>query len=429
MRSIQGVWAARVGAGPAVRTWVTLACAFATLVFAACADRPSADVGPASGNLSLVSTLGGLDTVGYERATEVRAFVFPEDHGPHPGFRTEWWYVTGNLTSDEGRDFGFQFTIFRSALAPAEPGGPSAWATNQAYMGHFAVTDIDGDAFRAADLFARGSGGLAGAETTPLRVWIEDWVLESAGASSRPAPGEAPVRRAGDPPATFPLRLAAEGDDFSVDLQLSAGKPIVLQGDGGLSQKGPEPGNASYYYALTRMPAEGRVVFEGEGHQVTGLAWLDREWSTSALSDGQVGWDWFALQLDDGWEMMVYQLRREGGTSDPLSDGVLIDPDGRRIPLEWGSEVQVEPTGTWRSPEDGAEYPSGWRIQLPARGWDLTVEPVVDDQELRLAFRYWEGSVAVEGSGEGGAPVSGRGYVELTGYAGFGTQVEAGSRR
>ncbi|MBT8488909.1 MAG: carotenoid 1,2-hydratase [Gemmatimonadetes bacterium] len=387
----------------------------------ACGDEGADEGGPPTGNLSLVSTLGGLDTVGYERATEIRDFVFPEDHGPHPGFRTEWWYVTGNLTSDAGRDFGFQFTIFRSSLSPTEPGGPSAWATNQAYMGHFAVTDIDGGAFEATDLFARGSGGLAGAQTTPLRVWIEDWVLESAAAASGQDRGSAEgVGASGS--ETFPLRLAADGDNFAVELELEAGKPIVFQGDRGLSQKGPQPGNASYYYALTRMPAVGSVVFDGETHAVTGLTWLDREWSTSALSDGQVGWDWFALQLDDGWEMMVYQLRLEDGTPDPLSDGVLIDLQGRRIPLEWGEEVEVVPTGTWRSPEDGAEYPSGWRIRVPDRGWDLTVEPVVDDQELRLAFRYWEGSVAVEGRGEGGAPVAGRGYVELTGYAGFGAQ-------
>ena len=371
----------------------------------ACQDEPTpADAGP--GDLSLVSTLGGLDTAGSARAMEIRDFTFPEDHGPHPDFRTEWWYVTGNLTADDGRDFGFQFTIFRSALAPTGPGGPSAWATNQAYMGHFAVTDIDGGDFRAAELFARGSGGLAGAERAPFRVWVEDWVLEST------EPGT------GDEAAAFPWRLAADGSDFALELRLEAGKPRVLQGDRGLSQKGPEPGNASYYYAMTRMPARGTVTFRGESWQVTGLAWMDREWSTSALSEGQVGWDWFALQLDDGWEMMVYQLRREDGSADPLSDGVLIDPQGRRVPLEWGTDITVTPTGSWRSPEDGAEYPSGWRIQVPDRGWDLRVEPALLDQELRLAFRYWEGAVTVDGSGEGGGPVRGRGYVELTGYAG-----------
>jgi predicted secreted hydrolase len=166
------------------------------------------------------------------------------------------------------------------------------------------------------------------------------------------------------------------------------------------------------------MPASGRLVLDGDTLEVNGLAWLDREWSTSALSDGQVGWDWFALQLDDGWEMMVYQLRLEDGTADPLSDGVLIDPDGQRIPLDWGTEVQIEPTDTWRSPVDGAVYPSGWRVRVPSRGWDLVVEPALRDQELKVAFRYWEGSVRISGIGEGGGPAHGRGYVELTGYAG-----------
>lgn len=383
--------------------------------------------GAPAGDLSLVATLGGLDTAGYERALEVRDFVFPEDHGPHPGFRTEWWYVTGNLTAESGRAFGLQLTIFRSALAPTSPGGPSDWATNQAYMGHFAVTDVSGGAFRAAELFARGSGGLAGARAAPFRVWIEDWALAAAdagagGATAAPEPVDRPGVRddpGGERPEdeTFPLRLTAETEEMAVDLVLEEGKPRVLQGDRGLSQKGPEPGNASYYYAHTRMPARGEVVFEGESYRVSGLAWLDREWSTSALSPGQVGWDWFALQLDDGWEMMVYQLRRDDGTADPLSDGVLIDPEGRRIPLEWGGEVSVTPTGTWSSPVDGAEYPSGWRIRVPGRGWDLSVDPVVLDQELRLAFRYWEGAVRVQGTGEGGEPVTGQGYVELTGYA------------
>lgn len=390
---------------------------------AACAeDAPSPTL---AGDLSLVETLGGLDTAGYERAREVRDFVFPDDHGPHARFRTEWWYVTGNLTSESGRDFGFQLTIFRSALAPSPPEGPSAWATNQAYMGHFALTDVAAGDFRAFELFARGSGGLAGAEVEPLRVWVEDWVLASQAAAA-PAPdtsggaGATAPRVRGEPAGAasiFPLRLSADGDGVEIDLRLAEGKPLVLQGDRGLSRKGPEPGNASYYYAYTRLPAAGTLVLDGERHAVSGLAWLDREWSTSALSEGVVGWDWFALQLDDGWEMMVYRLRREDGTADALSDGVLIDPEGRRIPLEWGREVSVTSTGIWRSPRDGTEYPSGWRIVVPGRGWDLAVEPAVLDQELRLAFRYWEGAVRVGGSGEGGMPVTGRGYAELTGYA------------
>jgi predicted secreted hydrolase len=366
----------------------------------ACVEGPTSE--PERARMSLVATLGGADTAGYARAVGPRAFSFPRDHGPHPEYRTEWWYVTGNLSGGDGRAFGFQLTIFRNALAPSGPGGPSDWATNQAYMGHFALTDAAEERFHAFELFARGAAGLAGARSDPFAVWIEDWTLESVSADG----------------ATFPVRLRADGDGAALDLTLGAGKPVVLQGNEGLSRKGPEPGNASYYYSLTRMPARGTVVVDGRAVAVEGLAWLDREWSTSALSPGQVGWDWFALQLDDGWEMMVYQLRREDGTPDPLSDGVLIDPEGERHALEWGSEVLVEPTDTWRSPVDGTVYPSGWRIRVPERGWDLRVVPVLQDQELPLAFRYWEGAVRVEGSGEGAESVEGRGYVELTGYDG-----------
>jgi predicted secreted hydrolase len=381
-----------------------------------------AEESDAERTLSLVETLGGLDTAGYARALAVRDFVFPEDHGPHEAFRTEWWYVTGNLETDDGRPFGFQFTIFRSALAPTPPGGPSSWATNQAYMGHFALTDVDGEDFRAAEIFARGGGGLAGASARPFRVWLEDWRLESVESGDAERAPLRADRGAGRDPAAgvFPLRLSADQDGVELELVLEAGKLHVRQGDAGLSRKGPEPGNASHYYAHTRMPASGRIVKDGDTVAVAGLAWLDREWSTSALSEGQVGWDWFALQLDDGWEVMVYQLRRSDGTADVFSDGVLVDPEGRRVALSWGTDVEVQPTGTWASPVDGSVYPSGWRVRVPQRGWDLAVEPAVLDQELRVAFRYWEGSVRVSGKGEGGEAVTGRGYVELTGYAGAG---------
>ena len=354
---------------------------------------------PQRARLSLVETLAGADTAGYARALEPRDFDFPADHGPHRAFRTEWWYVTGNLTSDMGRNFGFQFTIFRNALAPTAPEGPSSWATNQAYMGHFALTDATEQRFHAFERFARGSAGLAGAEAEPMRVWLEDWRLESSRS------------------ATFPIRLEAEDEGVGLLLELAEGKPVVLQGDRGLSQKGSQPGNASYYYAFTRMPASGTVVVGADSVAVSGEAWLDREWSTSALADGQVGWDWFALQLDDGWDLMVYQLRLADGTADPLSDGVVIDPSGLRIPLEWGTEVVMESVGSWTSPIDGAVYPSGWTIVVPDRGWDLEVEPRIPNQELDVSFRYWEGAVEVSGTGEGGAPVEGHGYVELTGYA------------
>lgn len=373
----------------------TLSLGLLSLVVA-CGSPDAAD--PPQPRLSLVETLAGADTAGYERALEPRGFDFPIDHGPHPGFRTEWWYVTGNLTSEAGRDFGFQFTIFRSALAPTPSENDAGWATNQAYMGHFALTDVGAARFHAFERFARGAAGLAGAEAAPLHVWLEDWSLEAT------------------PPGTFPLRLAAAEGDVELRLELAEGKPAVPQGDDGLSQKGAEPGNASYHYSQTRMPARGTVVLAADTFAVGGLAWLDREWSTSALSEGQVGWDWFALQLDNGWDMMIYRLRRSDGSADPLSDGVLVDREGRRVPLDWETDVTLEATGTWTSPVDGTVYPSGWRIAVPGRGWDLTVEPRLPDQELDLSFRYWEGAVGVTGTGEGGRAVEGRGYAELTGY-------------
>jgi predicted secreted hydrolase len=372
------------------------ALSIAMVVVACGSERDSAP----ETRLSVLETLARADTAGYERAFEPRPFVFPEDHGPHPSFRTEWWYVTGNLTSADSRDYGFQLTIFRSALAPESPDSPSGWATNQAYMAHFTVTDVQAGAFSAHERFARGAAGLAGATAEPLTVWLGDWSIVGMTAE------------------TFPLRVQAAADGLAIDLTLEAGKPPVLQGDRGLSQKGPGPGNASHYYSLTRMPTRGSLVADGDTIAVTGLAWLDREWSTSALSADQVGWDWFALQLDDGWDMMAYRLRRPDGTADEWSEAVIVDPSGTATRLRFGDEIALESTGTWSSPVDGAVYPSGWRIQVPARGWDFAIEPRIPDQELDLSFRYWEGAVSVAGRGEGGMAVGGRGYVELTGYAG-----------
>jgi predicted secreted hydrolase len=200
----------------------------------------------------------------------------------------------------------------------------------------------------------------------------------------------------------------------AMDLRLEPVKPVVLQGDDGLSLKGPEPGNASYYYSLTRLAARGTVEVDGRPAPVRGWAWLDREWGTSALGPELEGWDWFALQLDDDTELMYYRFRRQDGETDPLSRGSFVHPDGRVTPLR-ADDVVLEPAGRWRSPR-GGDYPSGWRLRVPALGLELGIDPLLDDQEVDLSFRYWEGAVAVDGN-RGGAPVSGRGYVELTGYA------------
>ena len=334
---------------------------------------------------------------GFARAIEPRSFDFPRDHGPHPDFRTEWWYLTGNLESPDGRRFGYQFTLFRSAMAAGSPARESAWATDQVYMAHLAVTDVEAESFYAFERFARGAAGLAGAETEPFRVWLDSWRLEGGD----------------DPP---PFRLRAENDEVALDLELAAAKPLVLQGDAGLSRKGREPGNASYYYAFTRLETSGRLRVGPTELEVGGSSWLDREWSTSVLEEGQRGWDWFALQLDDGVDLMVYQMRREDGSSDPASSGSLVDTEGGKTPLA-SREFELVVLDWWTSPESGARYPSRWRVSVPAEELVLTVEPVLSDQELDLSVLYWEGAVYVEGI-RAGVPVSGRGYVELTGYGG-----------
>ena len=365
------------------------------------AAGPGCDGGGERGaSLSVAETLASGDTAGYERAVEPREFTFPRDHGAHPAFRNEWWYFTGNLEAPSGaggagRAFGFQLTIFRNALRPDTAATvASPWAARQAYMGHFGITDLEAGTFYAFERFDRGAVGLAGAESRPLRVWVGDWEIRSRDSG----PG-------------FTLR--AEEGGVGLELTLDAEKPVVLQGDRGLSRKGPEPGNASYYYSLTRLQAEGTVTVAEGTWPVSGQAWLDREWSTSALSPGLVGWDWFALQLDDGSELMVYRLREEGGGTGPFSAGTFVHPGGEVTRLG-ADEFALEATGRWTSPRGGT-YPSGWRVRVPGVGLDVRVEPVLEDQELDLAFRYWEGAVRVEGR-RGAQPVEGRGYVELTGY-------------
>ncbi len=364
-------------------------------------------IGPANrATLELGEAMGGADATGFARALEPRPFEFPVDHGPHPEFRTEWWYVTGNLTTEGGRRFGVQFTLFRNALAPDTVGAPAAqspWATRQVYMGHFALTDVQEEQFHVEERFSRSAVGLAGARNEPLRVWLDDWSLSQSDADSE---------------FVFPLQMTARMEDgAAVDLSLIPDRPLVLQGDAGLSQKGPEPGNASFYYSFTRLRTRGHVVVDGDTLAVTGSSWLDREWSTSALSEGQVGWDWFALQLADGRDLMVYRLRNSDGGTDPRSEGVLVSADG--VATHLGADMFViEAQAQWASPIDGSLYPSRWRVTIPSQRIDLVVVPVLPDQELNVTVRYWEGAVDVLGStGPAGEPV-GVGYVELTGYAG-----------
>jgi predicted secreted hydrolase len=350
--------------------------------------------------IAVGDALGSGDLAGFARALGPRPFSFPDDHGPHPEFRTEWWYYTGNLETAAGRHVGFQLTFFRTALAPpdrgASVGGASAWRASQLYLAHFALTDTAGGRFHAASRLSREALGLSGARARPFRVWLEDWSAES------------------DVAGGFPVRLRAADGDVAIDLVLASGKPVTLQGDRGWSAKGPEPGNASYYYSFTRMPARGTVRVRGESLDVSGLAWMDREWSTSALGRDLAGWDWLALQLDDGRDVMVYQLRRRDGAPDPHSAGTLIAADGSTRPLA-REDATLEVLDHWTSPASRVRYPSRWRLTIPTAGLSLEITPRLAAQELIVGTRYWEGAVRVQGTA-GGRPVSGRGYVELVGY-------------
>jgi len=343
--------------------------------------------------LSVASALATERGTGFARVLAPRRFEFPPDHGPHPGYRTEWWYVTGNVHDAEGRPFGFQVTFFRIALVAAPPARASAWGTTDVYMAHLAVSDLAAGRFLASERFSRAAQGLAGAGGAPVRVWLEDWVLEAA----------MPI-----------MRLRAAMGATGLDLRLHSLKPVVLQGDRGLSQKGPEAGNASYYYSLTRVRTAGTITVDGRAFAVEGSSWMDREWGTSALAADQVGWDWFALQLDDGRDVMLYRLRRRDGSLDPFSSGTLVAPDGATRRLH-AADATVDVLATWRSPRDGRLYPARWRLTVPSDGLDLTVTPRMADQELVLGVRYWEGAVGVRGTAAG-RPIAGQGYVELTGY-------------
>jgi predicted secreted hydrolase len=330
---------------------------------------------------------------GYARALAPRPFVFPADHGPHPDFRTEWWYYTGNLRTASGRHLGFQLTLFRVALAPEAEPRDSEWATRQLYFAHFAVTDTAGGRFHASRRVSRGALGLAGATAEPFRVWTEDWSVS------------------GDATAA---KLRASDGDVAIDLEVSTTKPVVLQGDRGLSRKGAEPGNASFYYSLTRMPTRGVVRVGGETLEVSGESWMDREWSTSGLGADVVGWDWFAVQLEDGRDLMFYRLRRKDGTANQFSGGTLIAADGTTQPLA-KQDVIIEPVAYWTSPKSGVRYPARWRLDVRPADLQLEITPRLADQELNVGTRYWEGAVAIAGSAAGRA-VSGQGYVELVGY-------------
>lgn len=349
----------------------------------------------AAGTVSVAEGMAGAPDPGFARAREPRAFAFPRDHAAHPEFATEWWYFTGNLADNDGRPFGYQFTLFRVGLEPGTPPDDSDWRAHQIYMGHLAVSDIEAGDHQAAERFSRAAAGLAGNSAAPFATWLGPWHIRSI------EPSAADV---------FPLHVEARDAKIGIDLVIERGdRPIVLQGDDGLSQKGAADGNASYYYSMTRLPTTGTVTVGEQVFEVDGNSWFDREWSSSALADDQAGWDWFALHLDDGRDLMFYRMRGKDGQAQRFSKGVLVDPDGTTRPLAL-DDVQLEPRRYWET-GNGVAYPVAWRLAIPALDMDLSIDAAFDDQEMAVTVRYWEGAVRVTGSH------AGVGYLEMSGYA------------
>jgi predicted secreted hydrolase len=375
------------------------------LVVASCAQLEHAAAAPPAA----ASPAGSPSGSGFAEALEPRRFEFPRDHGPHPDFRQEWWYVTGNLDAADGERFGFELTFFRVALVPqsmarsaeppAVPAAPasgsagSAWRAREIYVAHFAVTDVARKRFRSEQKLSRAALALAGAQAEPLRVWLDDWALEASGTS-------------------WQLHAAQPG--YSIDLVLELQSAPVLNGDAGLSRKSDQPADATYYYSIPRLGVRGRLLRDGRAIEVHGLGWLDREWGSGGLGPSEVGWDWFGLQLADGSTLMFYALRDRDGRREAHSAGTWMAPDGSVRALT-DADVGIAVDGEWRN-GSGDRYPAGWHIRVPALTLDLRVLPVLADQELQTTPRYWEGAVDVSGE-RAGMSLSGRGYVELVGYA------------
>ncbi|WP_308367178.1 MULTISPECIES: lipocalin-like domain-containing protein [unclassified Microbulbifer] len=344
----------------------------------------------------------GEEAEGYAQARPGATLRFPEDHGAHPDYRIEWWYLTANLEDADGTPLGIQWTLFRQALSPPDNNerNGSPWTSRQLWMAHAALSTPD--AHLVAERFARGMTlpdhrGQAGVELEPFAAWLDHWRMESR--STAPA-GDALDR------LWVTARGSDEGHDFGYQLALNAEGPLVLHGEAGFSQKSAD-GQGSYYYSQPFYRVEGQVEIDGEIREVNGRAWLDREWSSQLLGAGQGGWDWFSLHLAGGAKLMAFRLRGGGEEGGDYVSGSWIDADGRQTSLA-GDDLRLTPT-TYSSVA-GRQVPTQWRLRLPSRDLDVTVSARHADRWMDTAFPYWEGDVVVEGSH------TGVGYLEMTGY-------------
>jgi predicted secreted hydrolase len=325
-------------------------------------------------------------------------YEFPRDHFGHPDYQTEWWYYTGNVTSADGRHFGFELTFFRQGVNRDAP-TTNAWDVRDLYLAHLALSDLDGGKFYHAERTNRAGPGIAGVSGSDGRIWNGNWQIQWNGKEQA---------------------LTAVDPRFALQFKLGSEKPPVIQGENGVSQKAAGAGHASHYISLTRLATNGSIIVSGKTFQVAGLAWMDHEFFTHQLEKDQVGWDWFSVQLADNTELMLFRIRRKDGSIDPFSAATFVDARGQSTHLHFG-EFSLQQAGeTWTSPVTKAIYPVRWKIAVPKFGLELELKAPLQSQELTrdaitLTPSYWEGAVTYEGT-RAGAKILGAGYLEMTGY-------------
>lgn len=339
--------------------------------------------------LSFAQGFAGLgnEARGFEQVVPGHTLSFPADHGPHPQFRIEWWYVTANLRDKDGVPYGAQWTLFRQATAPGTDG--AGWDNTQVWLGHAAVTSAA--THRFAERLARGGVGQAGVVAKPFHAWIDAWEMKGSDATSDLT--------------LAPTSIAASGRDFAFRFDLAASGSLILQGDAGYSRKS-DSGQASYYYSQPFFEAHGQIELDGHKIDVDGLAWMDREWSSQPLASSQKGWDWMALHLHSGEKVMIFRLRESDGR-DFLS-GNWIESSGRTNNL-MASDISLSPLAESRVA--GRSVPTQWKIEIPARGLKVKIAALNPQSWMGTSIPYWEGPVGIEGSHKG------VGYLEATGYA------------
>jgi predicted secreted hydrolase len=341
-----------------------------------------------------------LSETGWRQAIGPWKWAFPRDHGSHPDFRTEWWYFTGNLADLSGKRFGYQLTFFRQGIVfeAKDPGNP--WSIRDLFPGHFTLTDVSSGLFWYGERLSRSGPGLAGASEDRMDVRLLNWFATMK---------------------NNVIRIGARHSAMELFLELTPRKPLVFHGQNGLSQKGPNEGQASYYFSYTDLATQGWIKTPSSQArvQVSGTSWFDHEFGSNQLASNQVGWDWFSLHLSDGQDLMIYFLRRSDGSVEPTSSGTLVSPNGKVLPLKL-SEIAVEVLERWKSPKSGGRYPNRWKIRVPSAGIDILLSTLVSGQELvtegSTGVVYWEGAVEGKGRSEG-KEIRCEGYVEMTGYA------------